>query len=79
MWECARSTLQGKNISNGFLAEAINIVVYLKNRSPTKSLDLKTHFEAFYGYKPKLNHLRVFGHKAFSYIPKDERRKLDAK
>ena len=74
--ECAHSMLQSKNISNVFWAEA---VVYLKNRSPTKSLELKTHFEAFYGYKPKVSHLRVFGCKAFAHIPKDERRKLDAK
>jgi len=71
--------LQGKNISNGFWVEAINTVVYLKNRSPPKILDLKTPFEAFYGYKPKVNHLRVFGCKEFSHIPKDERRKVDGK
>lgn len=77
--ECARSMLQGKNISNGFWAEAINTVVYLKNRSPTKSLELRTPFEAFYGYKPKVSHLKVFGCKEFAHIPKDERRQLDAK
>ena len=77
--ECARSMLQGKNISNVFLAKAINTTVYLKNRRRTKSLELKTPFEAFYGYKPKVSHLRVFGCKAFAHIPKDERRKLDAK
>ena len=31
------------------------------------------------GYKPKVNHLRVFGCKAFAHIRKDERRKLDEK
>eukprot|EP00253_Pinus_taeda_P021328 PITA_21328 len=34
--ECERSMLQGKGLSNSFLAEAINTVVYLKNRSPTR-------------------------------------------
>ena len=52
--------------------ETINIVVYLKNRSPTKILDLKTPFEVFYGYKPKVSHLRIFGLKEFDHIPKDE-------
>eukprot|EP00253_Pinus_taeda_P036512 PITA_36512 len=51
--ECARNMFQDKNTSNGFWAKAINIVVYLENRSPRKSLELKTPFEAFYGYKPK--------------------------
>ena len=77
--ECAHSMLQGKNISNGFRAEAINIVVYLKNMSPTKSLNLQTPFEAFHGYKLEAGHLRVFGCKAFAHVPKDERSKLNAK
>jgi transposase InsO family protein len=77
--ECVRSMLQGKNISNGFGAEAINIVVYLKNRSRTKKLDFKNPCEILYGYKPDVSHLRVFGSTAFAHIPKDERRKLDAK
>ena len=47
--ECACNILQGKNISNGFLVEAINTTVYLKNMSPTKSLDLQTPFEVFHG------------------------------
>ena len=77
--ECARSMLQGKNMSNGFWAEAVNTAVYLKNRSPTKKLNLQTPFEVIYGYKPEVKHLRIFGCKAFAHIPKDDRRKLDAK
>ena len=42
--ECARSMLEGKGLSNGFWAEAINTAVYLKNRSPTKCLGFKTPF-----------------------------------
>ena len=71
--------LKGKNMSNGFSTEAINTVVYLKNRSPTKSLHHKTPFEALYGYKPIVSHLRVFGSKEFSHVFKEDRRKLDAK
>ena len=56
MVECARNMLQGKNISNGFWAEAINTVVYLKNKSPTKKLELQTPFEVFYGYKTEISH-----------------------
>ena len=77
--ECARDMLKGKNISNGFWEEAINTIVYLKNRSPTNILYLKIPFELLYGYKPEVGHLRVFGSKVFSHIPKDEKRKLDAK
>jgi hypothetical protein len=71
--------MKGKNLSNAFWAEAINTVVYLKNRSPTRCLDNVTPFEAFYGSKPAVHNLKVIGCKAFSQIPKENRNKLDAK
>ena len=71
--------LQGKNISNGFWAKAINTAVSLKNRIPTTKLELQTPFEVFYGYKPVISHLKIFGSRDFAHIPKDDRRKLDAK
>ena len=71
--------LQGKGLSNSFWAKAINTVVYLKNRSHTRYLGFKTPFEALYGFKPAVNHLRVFGSKAFAHIPKADRKKLDPK
>ena len=58
--ECARIMLKGKKLSNGFWVEAINIAVYLKNRSPIVCFDHKTPFEALYGFKPTVSHLRVF-------------------
>ena len=39
--------LKGKNLLNGFWAKALNTVVYLKNRSPTKSLEFKTPYEDY--------------------------------
>jgi hypothetical protein len=51
--------------------EVVSTTVYLQNRSPTKFLEHKTPYEAFNGYKPIVNHLRVFGSKAFSHIPKE--------
>jgi len=71
--------LKGKNLTNGFWAEAVNTVVYLKNRSPTKSLEYKTPFEALFGFKPTVSYLRVFGCKAFAHVPKENRKKLDSK
>lgn len=71
--------LKGKDLSNSFWAEAINTVVYLKNRSPTRYLGFKTPFQAIYGFKPVVNHLRVCGSKSFVHIPKADRKKLDHK
>jgi hypothetical protein len=53
--------------------------VDLQNRSPTKFFEHKTPYEAFFGYKPFVNHLKVFGSKVFAHNPKEDRRKLDAK
>ena len=71
--------LKGKDHSNGFWVEALNTAVYLKNMSPTKSLEFKTLYEALYGFKPPVKHLRVFGSKEFAHIPKEDWRKLDSK
>jgi len=74
---CTRIMLQGKGPSNGLWAEAINTTVYLKSRSPTKCLGFKTPFEALFGLKPVVSHLRIFGSKAYAHIPKADRKKLD--
>jgi len=77
--ECARSMLQGKGLSNGLWAEAINTAVYLKNISPPTCLGFKNPFEALLGFKPTVSHLRIFGSKAYAHIPKADRKKLDPK
>jgi transposase InsO family protein len=40
--------------------------VYLLNRAPTKSLNGKTPFEAWFGRKPGVKHLRTFGCTAYA-------------
>jgi hypothetical protein len=57
--------------------EIASTVVYLKNRSPTSSLDGKTPYEAWHGKKPDLSHLRMIGCTAYVHVSKDTRRKLD--
>lgn len=77
--ECARSMLKGKNLSNGFWAEAIHTRVYLKNSIPSRILYFKTPFEALFVYKPGVKNLRVFGSKDFAHDPKEDRKKLNSK
>ena len=38
-----------------------------------------TRYKAWYGIKPQVNYLRVFGCTAYAHIPKDERKKLNTK
>ena len=77
--EMVRSMLADSELPKSFWAEALATAVYLRNRSPTKPVEGKTPYEAIYGEKPKVEHLRVFGCTAYSHIPKDGRQKLDAK
>ncbi|KAA3477747.1 Retrovirus-related Pol polyprotein from transposon TNT 1-94 [Gossypium australe] len=44
-----------------FWAEAVNTAVYLQNSLPTKALLEKTPFEASFGFKPSVSHLKSKG------------------
>jgi hypothetical protein len=76
--ECAHNMMKGKNLSNTFFVESINTVAYL-NIIPTRCLSSITLLEALYGSKPAVHNLKVFGCKDFAHIPKENRKKLDAK
>jgi hypothetical protein len=49
-----------------FWGEAVKAAVYLLNRAPTKSLNKKTPFEAWFRRKPNVRHLRTFGCMAYA-------------
>ncbi|KAK9707673.1 GAG-pre-integrase domain [Popillia japonica] len=72
--EKARSMLQEASLEPAYWAEA----VYLKNRSPTKALSGMLPEEYWTGKKINLQHLKVFGSRAFAHIPKEKRTKWDA-
>lgn len=56
-----------------YCAESVSTAAYLRDRSPTKAAKDKRLYETWYGEKPKVDHLRVFGCDAY------ERGKLDSK
>jgi transposase InsO family protein len=49
-----------------YWGEAVEMEVHLLNRSPTKSLQGKTPYEAWHGRSPSVTHLRLFGCLAFA-------------
>ncbi|KNC31245.1 Copia protein [Lucilia cuprina] len=60
--------------------EAALMVLHLINRSPTRNVkEMKTPAELWYGYKPSVKKLRIFGCKAYAWIPEQKRIKLDEK
>ena len=68
----ARSTLSFKKLSSTYWEEAIHTTIYLRNRSPTDSLDEITPYEAWFGFKPRVKHLRVFGLVCYALDPKEK-------
>ena len=77
--EMVRCMLADSQLPKRFWAEALSTACYIRNRSPTKAVQGKTPYEALYGEKPAVGHLRVFGCTAYCHIPTDERQKLDDK
>jgi len=59
--EMARSLLKSMNVPRKLWGEAVRHSVYLLNRLPTKAMSEKTPFEVWWGRKPNLGCLKVFG------------------
>lgn len=78
-----RSILSNKKVPTNMWGEAAHTMVYLLNRSVNRVTIDKTPFELYYGHKPRVDHLKVFGSLAFvktqtkktsGYQPKVEER-----
>ena len=74
-----RAMLRAAGLSRGYWAEAMNTAVYLLNRVPTASLGGGTPYNALYGKEAPLDHLRIFGCRAYAHVYDGERKKLDDK
>jgi hypothetical protein len=75
----AREMLFFKGLSSSYWVEVVHTTIYLRNQSPSSSLDGMTPYEAWYGFKPMIKHLRVFGSVCYALIPKEKRTKLDSR
>jgi hypothetical protein len=74
-----RSMLTGVGIAQEFWAEAVDTTKYILNISPSSTLvDMNLH-EVWWGKKPSVSHLKVFGYDAFVHVPKETRSKMDKK
>lgn len=69
--EMTRCMLADAKLDNRFWAEAMN----LQNVLPSRVVDVTPH-EIWYGRKPDMKHLRVFGAEAYVHVPKPLRKKL---
>jgi len=59
--EAARTMLKHRKLPDKLWGEAANTAVYLLNRLSNKNTDNKTPYELYFGSKPNITHLRIFG------------------
>ena len=70
LMESARTMMTQAGLPDKYWAEAVATAVYLRNCVLTRSLSERmTPYEKWYGRKPDLSHLKVFGCMAYAYIP----------
>lgn len=74
-----RSMIADSGLKKELWSEGLMAAVYVINRSPTSALNDKTPYECWFGHKPDVSDLRVFGCEAYALIPKQKRKKLDYK
>eukprot|EP00924_Labyrinthula_sp_SR-Ha-C_P001216 snap_masked-scaffold_7-processed-gene-17.6-mRNA-1 protein AED:0.35 eAED:0.84 QI:0/0/0/0.5/1/1/2/0/1023 len=70
----ARSALKHAKLSTDWWKFAVNYASFIKNRLPHIALENLTPFEVFHGYKPKLQHVKVFGCLAHKIVPTQQRK-----
>jgi transposase InsO family protein len=68
-----RCMLHRAGLSGYLWPEAVKAAVYLRNRSPTRTLTNITPYEAWTGIKPSISELRVFGCIAYVHVPAERR------
>ena len=73
----ATCLLQAKNIPP-LWNEAVNCASYIQNRVPHKLVLGTTPFEALFGNKLDVSHLRVFGSTAWAKILIDKRKDFES-
>lgn len=77
--EKVRCMLFEANMSKGFWAEAVHAAADIVNVLPNRTNGNRSPDEVWFGKKPNIEMFRVFGCKTMVMIPKEKRRKLDAK
>lgn len=81
--EKALSMLVASGLERRYWNEAILTANYIKNRLPTSAYGeqfaKETSAEIWYGQKPNLSNMRIFGSTCYNHIPSEKRSKLEPK
>lgn len=74
-----RTVLADSGLPTNLWGEAVNYIVYTKNRNPTAALNGSTPFQSRYGCTPDANFFHRFGCCAYVYNDHPSRQKLNSR
>ena len=77
--ESARSMIHAQGLGQEYWAEAVVAAAYIRNRVISRSTYGKSPYHLWYGKKPTVRHLRVWGCIAYAHVAHEKRSKFDAK
>jgi len=66
-----RCLLEEAGLKSIYWPYALQVAIYLINRTPLKALNFHTPFEVLYGKRPTMKNIRVFGSLAMAHILKE--------
>lgn len=76
----SRCLLTEAKVDRKYWPEIVCAATYIKNRTLANTIERKTPYEIFFGKKPNVSHLRLYGSKVFVKIPEHKRvNKFDKK
>ena len=71
--DTGRCLLREANIHRRYWPEIMKTVAYLKNRTIANTQENKTPFEIFFGKKPNVEHMKIYGSRVFVRVPENLR------
>lgn len=69
----SRCLLAEANVDKKYWPEIVCAATYLKNRTLSNTVERKTPYEIFFGKRPDVSNLRLYGSKVFVRIPEQKR------
>ena len=72
--DIGRCLMREARINRKFWPEVMNTVAYLKNRTIANTVENKTPYEIFFGKRPNVKHLKIYGSRVFVRIPEIQRK-----
>jgi hypothetical protein len=75
--EAVKTMIHDQDLPVHLWEESIRTTMYVQKKLSHSALGFKTHEEMFFGKKPEVSHLKIFGCPVFVHIPKEKRTKLD--